>query len=58
MAIKKINKGVYYYQGKVIKENEIAGLDYANAYKGTIAYGILAKHNVNGTTQKDGKLNI
>lgn len=33
MTITKINKKVFFYRGKRIKEGQIAGLDYENAYK-------------------------
>ena len=58
MAITKINKKVYFYRDKRIKEGQIAGLDYENAYKGTIAYGILNAHNINKPTVKGGALKI
>lgn len=58
MSIKKINRGVYFYKGKQIKENEIAGLNYAEAYKGTISYKILDSHNNNKPTVKGGNLKI
>ena len=56
MAITKINKKVYFYNGKRIKEGQIPSLDYENAYKGTIAYGILDAHNVNKPTAKGSTL--
>ena len=58
MAITKINKKVYFYNGKRIKEGQIPSLDYENAYKGTIAYGILDAHNVNKPTAKGSALKI
>ena len=58
MTITKINKKVFFYRGKRIKEGQIAGLDYENAYKGTLAYGILDAHNVNKPTVKGGALKI
>lgn len=58
MPIKLVNKGVYLYKGKVVKNNQIEGLDYEKAYKGTIAYKILDKHNTNKPTTKGGDLKI
>lgn len=58
MAIKLTNKGAYFFNGKRIKKGEIEGLNYDEAYKGTIAYGILDKHNENKPTQKGGLLKI
>ncbi|MFA6867170.1 MAG: hydratase [Clostridia bacterium] len=58
MAIKLIKKGIYFYQGKQIKLNEVAGLDYENAYKGTLAYNILDKHNQNKPTIRGGALKL
>ena len=58
MPIKLVNKGVYLYKGKLVKKNQIEGVNYENAYKGTIAYKILDKHNTNKPTNKDGDLKI
>lgn len=58
MTIKKVSKGVFYYNGKVIKRGEIEGLDYDNAYKGTISFGILDAHNINKPTTKDSQLKL
>lgn len=57
MAI-KLKKGCYYYKGKQIKKGEIDNLDYENAYKGTVAYGILDSHNISKPTLKGGDLQI
>ncbi len=58
MAIKLVNKGVYFYKGKLIKSGEIASLDYENAYKGTIAYSIIDKHNSAKPTAKGGDIKL
>ena len=58
MSIELTNDKVYLYKGKIIAENEVAGLDYENAYKGTMAYDILDKHNISKPTEKNSKLNI
>ncbi|HKL73922.1 MAG TPA: hydratase [Clostridia bacterium] len=58
MSIKIVNKGVYYYNNQPIKKDSIPDLDYDNAYKNTIAYGILDNHNHNKPTVKNGLLKI
>ncbi len=58
MPIKLVNKGVYFYKGKKISAADVEGFDRENAYKGTIAYKILDKHNINKPTIKGGDLKI
>lgn len=58
MVIEKINSPVYFYGNKQINESEAEKYGKENAYKGTIAYGILDAHNQNKPTIKGGKLKI
>lgn len=58
MPIKLINKGVYFYNGKPIKNSEAIRLNSADAYKGTIAYKILDSHNTLNDTVKGAPLKI
>ena len=58
MVIEKINSPVYFYGNKQITESEAEKYGKDNAYKGTIAYGILDSHNQNKPTVKGGKLKI
>lgn len=58
MPIKLVNKGVYLYKSKFIKKGQIENLDYENAYKGTISYGILDSHNIAKPTVINGDLQI
>ena len=57
------DQGVYYYNGKFATKEELlhAGVTPAmleNAYKGTMAYGILSSHNTTHNTEKGGDLKI
>ncbi|MEG1985513.1 MAG: hydratase [Clostridia bacterium] len=61
--IELLNNGVYVSNGKVIsKQNAIESFSYPseieNAYKGTIAYSILNKHNAVAITSPKMALNI
>lgn len=58
MPITIVNKGVYFYNNIQIDKDQINGLDYDNAYKNTIAYGILDSHNQNKPTENDSLLKI
>lgn len=58
MAVKRINKGVYYYQGKQANAANLADKDLENAYKGTIAYRIIDAHNTARPTVKGGAVKI
>lgn len=58
MAVKRINKGVYYYQGKKVNAANLADKDLENAYKGTIAYRIIDAHNTARPTVKGGAVKI
>lgn len=58
MSVKLINRGVYFYNNKQVAKNRIADLDFENAYKNTITYGILDRHNQNKPTQKDSLLKL
>lgn len=60
--IKLIDSGVYYYNGKFVSESEMlkSGIErdvLDNAYKGTMAYGILSSHNTVDTV-KGGDMRI
>ena len=58
MAITKKKTGVYYYDGKRVAGDDLSAEQRADAYKGTIAYGILDAHNQNKPTVKGGDLKI
>ncbi|NLL55793.1 MAG: hydratase, partial [Clostridiales bacterium] len=58
MPITTVNKEVYFYNNTQIEKNQISNLDYDNAYKNTIAYGILDKHNQNKPTTKDSLIKL
>ena len=58
MAITKINKGVYFIDGKRVKGSDVPASQRQNAYQGTMAYGILDAHNQNKPTVKGGDLKI
>ena len=51
MKIDKIKNGVYYLNGKLV--SEIESLNTEKASKGTICYGILKNHIVEGTADDD-----
>ena len=51
--IKKMNQGVYLVDGKLIDKAQAAAYNFgedalADAYKGTMAYSVLAAHNTTG----------
>ncbi len=60
--IRLFDGGVYLLDGEIVSEKDIdTGLDFnilKNAYKGTMSYAILKKHNQKKSTTKDGKLAI
>ncbi len=61
--IKKTARGVYLVDGKLIDEAQAKAYNFgddalAEAYKGTMAYGILSAHNVGGDAAKGKLLNI
>ena len=61
--IKKMNQGVYLVDGKLIDKAQAAAYNFgedalADAYKGTMAYSVLAAHNTTGETAKDKLLGI
>lgn len=58
MTVEKIDRAVYFYDGKETAESEIKGQDIENAYKGTIAYGIIDAHNTARPTVKGGLCKI
>ncbi|MBR1746714.1 MAG: hydratase [Clostridia bacterium] len=58
MAITKINKGVYFCDGRRVKTSDLTESQRDEAYKGTIAYRILDAHNQNKPTKKGGDLKI
>lgn len=58
MSVTKIKEEVFFYRGKRIEKGEIASLPYEDAYKGTMAYRILDRHNDNKPTQKGNLLKI
>lgn len=61
--VKLINKGQYYFKGKFHGEQEMTSMginasDLDNAYRGTMAYGILNAHNIDGQAEKGKGLRI
>ncbi len=58
MPIHKINKQVFFRNGKRVKIDELTPFEAENAYKGTMAYAILDAHNKNKPTVKGGSLKI
>ena len=58
MVIEKIDEKVYLRNGQRVPEEEALKNGGEEWYKGTIAYGILDKHNVNKPTVSGGKLKI
>lgn len=56
--IKQSKNGVYFLNGKKTSKNNLSPEQVQDAYKGTIAYSILSKHNTLENTQKGEGLKI
>lgn len=58
MTLKKISKRAYYYKGRKLSGKELSSFDLTDAYKGTVAFGILDAHNVAKPTEKGKQLKL
>ena len=61
--VRLIDEGIYCFNSQFLTARELVGkgvaeIELTEAYRGTMAYSILSKHNVNGKTAKGSLLNI